>query len=60
MKKRWTVKHREGSCAVKDGQQPEPDAMSVATLCDHFVVLPMGSEFGHPDCKACIAAAEES
>ena len=30
--------------------------LSEATLCGHYVVLPLGGGYGHPDCPECLAA----
>lgn len=49
----WLVKHREGTCATKSGQRHAADAASVETLCGQYVVLPLGSERGTPDCDEC-------
>jgi hypothetical protein len=50
----WCVKSRDGWCATKVNRQPPEGATSVATLCQHFVVLPGGYERREPTCRDCI------
>lgn len=54
LKPRWCVRHHLGWCATKNGRQHRDDASSVPTKCDHFVVMPMGSERRVPTCIECI------
>ncbi len=55
----WTVRHHEGSCALKhqNRKRPPPESVtSVPTLCDHFVILPFvfDGPDAEPDCKQCV------
>ena len=54
MKTVWCVKDREDRwCAVKGGSKPDETAGSVPTVCDHFIVLPHGTEKRRPNCPDC-------
>lgn len=55
---RWLVKHRGGWCAAKINQKHDEAAWSVKTLCNHFVMLPLGTRFGTPNCRDCLAIME--
>lgn len=49
------VQHREGWCATHDGRRPNEAESNVPTLCNRFVVCPMGFEKMEPTCLACVA-----
>ena len=53
MKKYKCIKHQDGWCAAAPGA--DVDAMSVETVCGHFVTLPIGVERRRPDCPECRA-----
>ena len=42
------VLHRAGWCALKVGTMLDPNAISDATACGHFVMMRLGSE--SPEC----------
>lgn len=58
----WTVKHKDGTCAMKH----QPDAHpcyrdSVETMCGHVVTLPLGfgGPYDTPTCAECRRIASE-
>jgi hypothetical protein len=53
----WLVKHRKGTCALKYQRRtkaPPDGTTSVPTLCEEFVILPLGFSQGTPDCETCL------
>jgi hypothetical protein len=54
MKGRWLIKHNRGWCAAKTNRKWDESAFNVETLCDHFVVLPLGCKRGEPTCEDCL------
>lgn len=54
MKPRWLVKHNRGWCASKVDRKWDEASFSIATLCKHFVILPIGCKQGVPTCEECL------
>jgi hypothetical protein len=57
----WCIKARDGWHASARNVRPAESANSVRALCEHFIVLPLGSEQKHRDeidCVNCAAALE--
>lgn len=51
---RWCVQHRQGWCALADGQEPWKELDSAPTLCGHFVWAPGNYKERVPDCVMCL------
>ena len=54
----WCVQHSDGWCATATGKASRDSAVSVKTLCRHYVFLPWGSKRRKPTCPKCLAALE--
>ena len=52
-KKPLCVQHRDGWCAV-DGELDNDDPLTVLTVCDMTILLPLGIEDREPDCVECL------
>lgn len=52
------VQHRDGWCAVKPDRGLDPDATTDETVCDHIVIMRLGSRKRQPTCHECIVALE--
>lgn len=50
----WSVRHRDGWCAIRDNRDHGQRATSVPTACGMFVTLPWGQEQRDPDCPTCV------
>ena len=48
-----SVRHQDGWCATKSGHVARESTTSVRTLCDKYVVLPLGGEVRSPTCSEC-------
>lgn len=49
----WCVKHNDGWCAIIGNFLPEEWATNIATVCNNYVIIPLGFERREPDCKEC-------
>lgn len=53
MKNYWCAKHRDGWCAAKSNRKWDEDTWSVPTVCNQFVIGPLGCKRGEPSCLEC-------
>ena len=50
----WCIRHREGWCATATGKPSKDGSDNVATVCQHFVIMPGGCKVCKPDCPECL------